>query len=132
MEARLHLYNTLSGKKEAFEPLKPPFVGLYVCGPTVYSNAHLGNCRTFLGFDLINRYLRHLGYKVRYVRNITDVGHITTDVDEGVDRIGQQAKLEQLEPMEIVQKYTIDFHNIMAKLNPYYEKEFAQEKGKAD
>jgi cysteinyl-tRNA synthetase len=117
MESSLHLYNTLSGKKEAFEPVKPPFVGLYVCGPTVYSNAHLGNCRTFLSFDLINRYLRHLGFKVRYVRNITDVGHITTDVDDGVDRIGQQARLEQLEPMEIVQKYTLDFHEIMGRLN---------------
>jgi len=113
----LQLYNTLTGKKEKFEPLRPPLVGLYVCGPTVYSNAHLGNCRTFLSFDLINRYLRHLGFKVRYVRNITDVGHITTDVDDGVDRIGQQARLEQLEPMEIVQKYTLDFHEIMDKLN---------------
>lgn len=117
MESQLHLYNTLSGKKESFEPINPPFVGLYVCGPTVYSNAHLGNCRTFLSFDLINRYLRHLGFKVRYVRNITDVGHITTDVDDGVDRIGEQARLEQLEPMEIVQKYTLDFHEIMSKLN---------------
>ncbi|NQV51819.1 MAG: cysteine--tRNA ligase [Flavobacteriales bacterium] len=117
MENSLQLYNTLSGKKEPFEPIKPPFVGLYVCGPTVYSNAHLGNGRTFLSFDLINRYLRHLGYRVRYVRNITDVGHITTDVDEGVDRIGEQARLEQLEPMEIVQKYTLDFHEIMANLN---------------
>lgn len=117
MENSLQLYNTLSSKKEPFEPIKPPFVGLYVCGPTVYSNAHLGNGRTFLSFDLINRYLRHLGYKVRYVRNITDVGHITTDVDDGVDRIGEQARLEQLEPMEIVQKYTLDFHEIMANLN---------------
>ena len=117
MNSALHVYNTLNGKKENFEPLTPPRVGLYVCGPTVYSNAHLGNCRTFLSFDLIARYLRYTGYKVRYVRNITDVGHITTDVDEGIDRIGQQAKLEQMEPMEIVQKYTTDFHNIMASMN---------------
>jgi len=117
MESALHLYNTLSGEKEVFEPIHDNMVGLYVCGPTVYSNAHLGNCRTFMSFDLISRYLRYAGYKVRYVRNITDVGHITTDVDEGVDRIGEQAKLEQLEPMEIVQKYTTDFHNIMQKIN---------------
>lgn len=117
MESQLHLYNTLSGSKELFEPVNPPLVGLYVCGPTVYSNAHLGNCRTFLSFDLISRYLRHAGFKVRYVRNITDVGHITTEVDDGIDRIGEQAKLEQLEPMEIVQKYTVDFHEVMAKLN---------------
>ncbi len=117
MKSGLHVYNTLTGKKEKFEPLSPPRVGLYVCGPTVYSNAHLGNCRTFLSFDLIARYLRYDGFKVRYVRNITDVGHITTDVDEGIDRIGQQAKLEQMEPMEIVQKYTTDFHNIMASMN---------------
>ena len=117
MNSALHVYNTLNGKKENFEPLTPPRVRLYVCGPTVYSNAHLGNCRTFLSFDLIARYLRYTGYKVRYVRNITDVGHITTDVDEGIDRIGQQAKLEQMEPMEIVQKYTTDFHNIMASMN---------------
>ncbi|MEQ9187919.1 MAG: cysteine--tRNA ligase, partial [Cryomorphaceae bacterium] len=117
MENSLQLYNTLSGKKEPFKPIKPPFVGLYVCGPTVYSNAHLGNCRTFLSFDLINRYLRHLGFNVRYVRNITDVGHITTDIDDGVDRIGEQARMEQLEPMEIVQKYTLDFHEIMARMN---------------
>lgn len=117
MKSGLHVYNTLTGKKEKFEPLSPPRVGLYVCGPTVYSNAHLGNCRTFLSFDLIARYLRYADFKVRYVRNITDVGHITTDVDEGIDRIGQQAKLEQMEPMEIVQKYTTDFHNIMASMN---------------
>ena len=117
MNSALHVYNTLSGKKEKFEPLNPPRVGLYVCGPTVYSNAHLGNVRTFLSFDLIARYLRYSDYKVRYVRNITDVGHITTDIDDGVDRIGQQAKLEQMEPMEIVQKYTTDFHNIMAMMN---------------
>lgn len=117
MKSGLHVYNTLTGKKEKFEPLSPPRVGLYVCGPTVYSNAHLGNCRTFLSFDLIARYLRYADFKVRYVRNITDVGHITTDVDDGIDRIGQQAKLEQMEPMEIVQKYTTDFHNIMASMN---------------
>ena len=117
MESQLHLYNTLSGTKELFKPVNPPMVGLYVCGPTVYSNAHLGNCRTFLSFDLISRYLRYLDFKVRYVRNITDVGHITTEVDDGIDRIGEQAKLEKLEPMEIVQKYTVDFHEVMSKLN---------------
>ncbi|MDQ3071888.1 MAG: cysteine--tRNA ligase [Bacteroidota bacterium] len=113
----LTVYNSLNRKKEAFAPIQPPYVGMYVCGPTVYSNVHLGNCRTFLSFDIIYRYLLHLGYKVRYVRNITDVGHITTDYDEGVDRIGTQARLEQLEPMEIVQKYTVDFHRVMHEMN---------------
>ena len=89
----LHLYNTLSGKKEKFEPLNPPFVGLYVCGPTVYSNVHLGNCRTFISFDLVNRYLRYLDYKVRYVRNITDAGHLENDADEGEDKISKKARL---------------------------------------
>lgn len=92
-------------------------MGLYVCGPTVYSNVHLGNCRTFMFFDVVFRYLTHLGYKVRYVRNITDVGHITSQFDEGVDRIGEQARLEQLEPMEIVQKYTDDFRSVMRVFN---------------
>src|SRR5688572_22238573 len=114
---KLMIYSSLSGQKEEFIPLNKNFVGMYVCGPTVYSNVHLGNCRTFLSFDVIYRYLRFLGYKVRYVRNITDVGHITTEFDEGVDRIGTQAKLEQLEPMEIVQKYTLYFHEIMNKFN---------------
>ena len=113
----LVIYNSLSGKKEKFIPINKNFVGLYVCGPTVYSNVHLGNCRTFISFDMIYRYLLHLGYKVRYLRNITDVGHITAELDEGIDRIGEQAKLEQLEPMEIVQKYTVYFRNIMNQFN---------------
>ena len=117
MSQDLYIYNSVSKIKEKFEPLHPPFVGLYVCGPTVYSNAHLGNARTYISFDIVNRYLRHLGYRVRYVRNITDVGHITTDYDDGVDRIGEQAKREQLEPMEIVQKYTLYFHEIMRAFN---------------
>lgn len=117
MNSALHLYNTLSGKKELFEPINPPFVGLYVCGPTVYSNVHLGNCRTFISFDLVNRYLRFLGYNVRYVRNITDAGHLESDADEGEDKISKKARLERLEPMQIVQTYTIDFHNKMADLN---------------
>ncbi len=108
----LYIYNSLSRKKEKFEPLNPPFVGLYVCGPTVYSPPHLGNVRTFLSFDIVNRYLLYLGYKVRYVRNITDVGHITNSEGEDIDRIGEQAKKENLEPMEIVQKYTLDFHEV--------------------
>jgi cysteinyl-tRNA synthetase len=113
----LVIYNSLSGKKEKFIPINKNFVGLYVCGPTVYSNVHLGNCRTFISFDMIYRYLLHLGYKVRYLRNITDVGHITAELDDGIDRIGEQAKLEQLEPMEIVQKYTVYFRNIMNQFN---------------
>lgn len=114
---KLMIYSSLSGKKEEFTPLNKNFVGFYVCGPTVYSNVHLGNCRTFISFDMIYRYLLHLGYKVRYLRNITDVGHITADIDDGVDRIGEQAKLEMLEPMEIVQKYTVYFRNIMNQFN---------------
>ncbi|MEZ4722871.1 MAG: cysteine--tRNA ligase [Flavobacteriales bacterium] len=117
METSLHIYNTLSGTKEKFEPINDPFVGLYVCGPTVYSNVHLGNCRTFMSFDLVNRYLRHLGYKVRYVRNITDAGHLENDADEGEDKISKKARLESLEPMQIVQTYTIDFHEKMAVFN---------------
>jgi cysteinyl-tRNA synthetase len=113
----LSIYNTLTRKKEEFKPLNPPFVGLYVCGPTVYSDVHLGNCRTFISFDLIYRYLRHLGYKVRYVRNITDAGHLEGDRDEGDDKFAKKAKLEQLEPMEIVQKYTVGFHDIMREFN---------------
>ncbi len=117
MENNLHVYNTLSRKKEIFEPLNAPFVGMYVCGPTVYSDIHLGNCRTFISFDLIYRYLLHLGYKVRYVRNITDAGHLEGDRDEGDDKFAKKAKLEQLEPMEIVQKYTLGFHDVMATFN---------------
>ncbi|MEO6884004.1 MAG: cysteine--tRNA ligase [Bacteroidia bacterium] len=117
MSEPLFLYNTLSRKKEIFEPLKPPFVGLYVCGPTVYSDVHLGNCRTFISFDLIYRYLLHLGYKVRYVRNITDAGHLEGDRDEGDDKFAKKAKIEQVEPMEIVQKYTLRFHDVMRAFN---------------
>jgi cysteinyl-tRNA synthetase len=111
------LYNTLTRKKEEFKPINPPFVGLYVCGPTVYSDVHLGNCRTFISFDLIYRYLLHLGYKVRYVRNITDAGHLEGDQDEGDDKFAKKAKLEKLEPMEIVQKYSLGFHEIMSIFN---------------
>ena len=113
----LKIYNSLSGKKETFVPIKGNNIGLYVCGPTVYSYVHLGNCRTFISFDLIYRYLIHLGFKVRYVRNITDVGHLENDDDSGDDKISKKARIEKLEPMEIVQKYTIDFHKIMDKLN---------------
>ncbi len=113
----LFVYNTLSRKREKFQPLNPPFVGMYVCGPTVYNDVHLGNCRTFISFDLIYRYLVHAGYKVRYVRNITDAGHLEGDRDEGEDKFAKKAKLEQLEPMEIVQKYTLGFHEIMRLFN---------------
>ena len=117
MKDNMVVYNTLTRTKEAFEPLNPPFVGLYVCGPTVYSDVHLGNCRTFISFDLIYRYLLHLGYKVRYVRNITDAGHLEGDRDEGDDKFAKKARLEQLEPMEIVQKYTLGFHDVMRLFN---------------
>lgn len=117
MDNRLVLYNTLTRKKEKFEPLNPPFVGMYVCGPTVYSDVHLGNSRTFVSFDLIFRYLSHIGYKVRYVRNITDAGHLEGDNDEGDDKFAKKAKLEQLEPMEIVQKYTLGFHEVLRLFN---------------
>lgn len=113
----LKLYNTLSRKTEKFEPIHAGHVGMYVCGPTVYNNAHLGNARTFISFDVVFRYLQHLGYKVRYVRNITDAGHLESDADEGEDKISKKAKLEQLEPMEIVQRYTIDFHHVMDAFN---------------
>ncbi len=113
----LQLYNTLSRKKEPFEPLNSPNVGMYVCGPTVYSDVHLGNCRTFISFDLIFRYLKYCGYKVRYVRNITDAGHLEGDRDEGDDKFAKRAKLEQLEPMEIVQKYTLGFHDVLGMFN---------------
>lgn len=117
MEQKLRIYNSLTRQKEDFQPINPPFVGLYVCGPTVYSNAHLGNLRTFLTFDILYRYLSHIGYRVRYVRNITDVGHLVGDGDEGEDKIGRMAKLEQIEPMEIVQRYTNDFHQMLDMFN---------------
>ncbi|MGF7079512.1 cysteine--tRNA ligase [Mucilaginibacter sp. UYCu711] len=118
MEQNLFVYNTLTRKKEEFKPLNAPHVGMYVCGPTVYSDVHLGNCRTYISFDLIFRYLMLLGYKVRYVRNITDAGHLEGDAgDEGEDKISKKAKLTQLEPMEIVQKYSVGFHDVMAIFN---------------
>ncbi len=117
MAQELVIYNSLTRKKEKFEPLSPPFVGMYVCGPTVYSDVHLGNVRTFLSFDVIYRYLIHLGYKVRYVRNITDVGHLENDADDGEDKISKKAKLMNLEPMEIVQKYTNGFHDVLNQFN---------------
>jgi cysteinyl-tRNA synthetase len=117
MENKLHVQNTLTGKKEEFKALNPPHVGMYVCGPTVYSDVHLGNVRTFLGFDVIYRYLTYLDYKVRYVRNITDVGHLVDDIDEGEDKIAKKARLENLEPMEVVQQYTNGFKEVMAMFN---------------
>ena len=113
----LKLHNSLTGKKEKFLPIDKNNVGMYVCGPTVYNNAHLGNCRTFISFDLIYRYLIHLGYNVRYVRNLTDVGHLENDDDNGEDKVSKKARLENIEPMEVVQKYTLDFHNTLKKLN---------------
>ena len=117
MENKLYIYNTLSRKKEEFKPIKPPFVGMYVCGPTVYGDAHLGHARPAITFDILFRYLRHLDYKVRYVRNITDVGHLENDADTGEDKIGKKARLEELEPMEIVQYYTDRYHLNMEQLN---------------
>ena len=117
MQSKLRVVNSLTGKKEVFEPINPPFIGMYVCGPTVYSDVHLGNIRTFTSFDIIYRYLLYLDYKVRYVRNITDVGHLESDADEGEDKIAKKARIEQLEPMEIVQRYTNDFHKVSAQMN---------------
>ncbi|NOX48845.1 MAG: cysteine--tRNA ligase [Chlorobi bacterium] len=117
MKQNLKIYNTLARRKEDFEPIKPPHVGMYVCGPTVYGDAHLGHARPAITFDLVFRYLQYIGYKVRYVRNITDVGHLVDDADAGEDKIGKKARLEQLEPMEIVQYYTNRYHNDMDKLN---------------
>ena len=117
MSPSLTIYNTLSRKKEEFKALNAPFVGMYVCGPTVYSDVHLGNCRTFISFDIIYRYLTYLGYKVRYVRNITDAGHLESDGDVGEDKISKKAKLAAVEPMEIVQKYSVDFHQVMQIFN---------------
>jgi len=117
MQNSFTIYNSLSRQKEVFKPLNPPFAGIYVCGHTVYSNAHLGNDRPAITFDLLYRYLLHLGYKVRYVRNITDVGHLENDADEGEDKIEKTARLEHLEPMEVVQNYMNTFHRNMDQLN---------------
>lgn len=117
MNNNLYIYNSLTKTKEKFKPIVEGSVGMYVCGPTVYSNVHIGNCRTFLSFDLVFRYLLHLGYKVRYVRNITDVGHLENDGESGEDPILKRARLERLEPMEIAQMYTNDFRSVMAKFN---------------
>jgi len=113
----LYIYNSLSSKKEKFIPIEKDHVGMYVCGPTVYSNVHVGNVRTFMSFDMVCRYLLHLGYKVRYVRNITDAGHLENDADQGEDRIAKKAHLEKIEPMEVVQRYTVDFHNTLNRFN---------------
>ncbi|WP_158974104.1 cysteine--tRNA ligase [Cellulophaga sp. L1A9] len=113
----LKVYNSLSGQKELFTPIHEGAIGMYVCGPTVYSNVHLGNCRTFMSFDMIFRYFKHLGYKVRYVRNITDAGHLENDAEDGEDKIAKKARLERIEPMEVVQRYTVDFHTILQKFN---------------
>lgn len=117
MQNNFTIYNSLSRQKEIFKPLNPPFAGIYVCGPTVYSNAHLGHARPAITFDLLYRYLLHLGYKVRYVRNITDVGHLENDADEGEDKIEKTARLEHLEPMEVVQNYMNTYHRNMDQLN---------------
>jgi len=118
MKQNLFVYNTLTRRKEEFKPLNAPHVGMYVCGPTVYSDVHLGNCRTYISFDLMFRYLTHIDYKVRYVRNVTDAGHLEGDAgDEGEDKISKKAKIAQLEPMEIVQKYTVGFHDVMQIFN---------------
>lgn len=116
-ENQLKIYNSLTKSKELFKPVIEGRIGMYVCGPTVYSNAHLGNVRTFMFFDVVYRYLLHLGYKVRYVRNITDAGHLENDADEGEDRIAKKARLEEIEPMEVVQRYTVDFHNVLNNYN---------------
>lgn len=117
MEQKLVIYNTLKREKEVFEPLHAPHVGMYVCGPTVYGDAHLGHTRPAITFDLLFRYLTHIGYKVRYVRNITDVGHLENDADEGEDKVAKKARLEELEPMEVVQYYTNKYHKAMDDLN---------------
>jgi len=117
MKQSITVFNTVTRRKESFKPLHPPFVGMYVCGPTVYGDAHLGHARPAITFDLIFRYLKHAGYKVRYVRNITDVGHLENDADEGEDKIVKKARLEKLEPMELVQTYTDSYHRNMDQLN---------------
>ncbi len=115
--SKLFVYNTLSRTKEEFEPLNPPFVGMYVCGPTVYGDAHLGHAKSYVSFDLILRYLRYLGYKVKYVQNITDVGHLVGDGDDGEDKLAKKARIEQVDPMAIAEKYTYTYFRDMDKLN---------------
>ena len=117
MPSSLHLYNTLTQKSEKFEPLNPPFVGMYLCGPTVYGDPHLGHSRGALTMDVLFRYLKHLNFQVRYVRNITDVGHLLNDADEGEDKIGKKAKLDNVEPMEVVQLYTNSYHEALKSIN---------------
>ena len=117
MEHQLYIHNTLSRKKELFVPIKEPMVGMYVCGPTVYGDAHLGHARPAITFDILFRWLKYSGYKVRYVRNITDVGHLEHDADDGEDKIEKKARLEQLEPMEVVQHFTLRYHDAMRALN---------------
>ena len=117
-EQHIQVYNSLSGIKEEFVPLHGNMVGMYVCGPTVYNNVHLGNCRTFISFDIIFRYLKHLGYKVRYVRNITDAGHLENDADEGEDRIAKKARIEEIEPMEVVQNTLLIFTKHLPNSTP--------------
>src|SRR5574344_3169320 len=117
MEQKLVIYNTLSRQKELFVPVNAPHVGMYVCGPTVYGDAHLGHARPAITFDLVFRYLQHVGYKLRYVRNITDVRHLENDADEGEDKIAKKARLEHLEPMEVAQYYLDRYHQSMDKLN---------------
>jgi len=116
-ENKIFIYNSLKGEKQEFKAIQAPNLGMYVCGPTVYSYVHLGNCRTFLSFDNVVRYFKFLGYNVRYVRNITDAGHLVDDAEEGEDKISKKARLEKLEPMEIVQKYTLDFHKVLEQFN---------------
>ena len=117
MQHQLYIYNSLTRKKELFEPIIPLYAGMYVCGPTVYGDPHLGHARPAITFDLVFRYLQHIGYKVRYVRNVTDVGHLEGDADAGDDKIGKKARIEELEPMEVVQYYTNRYHEAMARLN---------------
>ena len=117
MDNLLYIYNTLTREKEPFAPLHPPHVGMYVCGPTVSGESHLGHARPYVTFDVVCRYLTHLGYKVRYVRNITDAGHFEEEGRESTDKVADKAKLERLEPMELVQKYTNLYHDMMDMLN---------------
>ena len=117
MSRKIHIYNTLTRQKEVFAPIVKNYVGMYVCGPTVYGDPHLGHARPGITFDVVFRYLQHSDYKVRYVRNITDAGHLENDADEGEDKIVKKARLEQLEPMEIVQFYTLSYHKAMEALN---------------